>query len=563
MSRVPRLLVIDPAGERREATLTAFPFHIGRQSGNELVLGDSRISRLQAQITASDGALLLEDLGSRNGTFVNGKPIREPQPLRARDAIDFGIPDSYKLVYLGSELTLGELIDMVGRPAGALPATRDLHHLSVLLEVARTMSSRLSLEEVLATVVDAAVRLTHTGRGVLLLGDLEAGFKPAVARSTDGRTIPSEDLHISLGVLRQAASSHRELIVNTPSASPEIAQQASIVSLALETVVAVPLEQRSTIAAADATLAGEEPKLVGMLYLDSRSPSIAFSETDRDILRALAREAATVIENAQLFATAQAKARLDQELDIASEIQRQLVPKTLPQTPTLATAAFTVACRQVGGDCFDVVELGHGCYGFLLGDVSGKGVAASLLAALLQGIFSTIAGLDLGLEEIARRVNQYLYARSSADRYATLFYGVLHPDGRLEYINAGQPAPLVLRKPGELLELPSTNFPVGMFPDAQFTVSSMSLLPGDLVVISSDGITDAASSTGEMFGEERLRSLVRGAAGDSATELADRAHNAARSFSTGTAQADDMTMIVIEYKGPPPEGSVGAVERAC
>src|SRR5487761_824865 len=182
MPRPPRVLIIDPAGTRREISVTVFPFCVGRQTGNELGVRDSRIRRQQAQIIAVNGDYFLEDLGSRHGTFVNGERISDTRPLRAKDSIDFGLPDSFKLVFLGDEATLEELIEQVEKPAPATPGTQGLYHLGVLLEVARTMGSGLSLEDVLAAVVDAAIRVTRTERGVLLLANDQNELKPTIAR---------------------------------------------------------------------------------------------------------------------------------------------------------------------------------------------------------------------------------------------------------------------------------------------------------------------------------------------------------------------------------------------
>ncbi|MFZ0416113.1 MAG: FHA domain-containing protein, partial [Candidatus Acidiferrales bacterium] len=139
MPRPPRLLVLDPAGTRREVVITLFPFRIGRQTGNELTLRDSRISRQQAQITCVEGTYFLEDQASRHGTFVNGVRIVGQHALKPKDSVDFGMPDSFKLVYLGDEATLEELIEQVEKPAPATPGTQGLYHLGVLLEVARTL----------------------------------------------------------------------------------------------------------------------------------------------------------------------------------------------------------------------------------------------------------------------------------------------------------------------------------------------------------------------------------------------------------------------------------------
>ncbi|MFZ0855226.1 MAG: SpoIIE family protein phosphatase [Candidatus Acidiferrales bacterium] len=550
MPRPPRLLILDPAGVRREATVTSFPFRIGRQTGNELVLRDSRISRQQAQLTMANGACILEDLGSRHGTFVNGERVNGQCSLSAKDSIDFGMPDSFKLIYLGDEATLEELIEQVEKPAPATPGAQGLYHLGVLLEVARTLGSGLSLEDVLSAVVDAAIRITRTERGVLLLTDEAGELKPAVARDSKGELIPIEQLRISSGVLKRVATSRRELIVSdTGDEAAAVGQQASVASLSLLTIVAIPIEKLPVIASVDLTITSEEADLLGVLYLDSRSPSAAFTEIDREVVRTLAREAANVIENARLFASSRAKARLDHEIEIASQIQRELLPKTFPQIPHVAVTASTLACHSVGGDCFDVVELSGGRYGFFVGDVAGKGIAASLLATLLQGVFYTTAALDIPLAEVTARVNQFLCERSSEDRYATLFYGVLDPAGNLEYINSGHVPPLVRRPSGDLIELPSSNFPVGMFKEAEFTTERVSLSAGDYVVIYSDGVSEARNMSDEMFEQERLSSLMRDFSGSSVEELAEAIRTGVRNFTGGAPQADDITMVVIQYKG--------------
>ena len=155
--------------------------------------------------------------------------------------------------------------------------------------------------------------------------------------------------------------------------------------LALRTVVAIPIDKLPVIEAVDVTIAARQGELLGVLYLDSRAPTSAFSALDREVLRTLAREAATVVENARLFASSREKARLDHEIQIASEIQQRLLPKSLPDLPDVAIAGSTLACYSVGGDCFDVIELGAGRRGFFVGDVSGKGISAALAGDVASG----------------------------------------------------------------------------------------------------------------------------------------------------------------------------------
>ena len=547
MPRAPRIVVVEPNGVRREVPVTSSPFRIGRQAGSELMLRDSRISRQQAQLLSENGGWVLEDMGSRHGTFVNGEKVLRHE-LQAKDHIDFGMADSYKLIYLGEGATIEELVERVEAPAPEQAGSRELYHLGVLLEVARTLGTGLSLEDVLTAVVDAAIQLTRTERGVLLLANPQGELQMMVARDAQRGTLRPDQLQVSQSVVKRVATTRRELIVSD-TGEDAMGQNESVARLEIHTVVAIPVDKLPVIKTLDATISSHQGELLGVLYLDSHVPSTAFSDLDREVLRTLAREAATVIENARLFADARAKARLDHEIEIASQIQRQLLPKTLPNLPDVAVTGSTLSCHSVGGDCFDVIELAGGRHGFFVGDVSGKGISAALLATLLQGVFFTTAAMDIALAGIFSRVNQYLCERSGEDRYATVFYGILDKSGRFEYVNAGHVPPLLRRKTGALEGLGSANFPVGMFAEAEYQSARVQLDPGDYLVIYTDGVTEASNTRNELYEESRLRSILEGFQGQSVEDLTTAIQAGMKEFTEGAAQSDDVTLLAIQYKG--------------
>lgn len=547
MPRAPRIVVVEPNGVRREVPVTSSPFRIGRQAGSELMLRDSRISRQQAQLLSENGGWVLEDMGSRHGTFVNGEKVLRHE-LQAKDHIDFGMADSYKLIYLGEGATIEELVERVEAPAPEQAGSRGLYHLGVLLEVARTLGTGLSLEDVLTAVVDAAIQLTRTERGVLLLANPQGELQMMVARDAQHGTLRPDQLQVSQSVVKRVATTRRELIVSD-TGEDAMGQNESVARLEIHTVVAIPVDKLPVIKTLDATISSQQGELLGVLYLDSHVPSTAFSDLDREVLRTLAREAATVIENARLFADARAKARLDHEIEIASQIQRQLLPRALPNLPDVAVAGSTISCHSVGGDCFDVIELGGGRHGFFVGDVSGKGISAALLATLLQGVFFTTAAMDIALAGIFSRVNQYLCERSGEDRYATVFYGILDKSGRFEYVNAGHVPPLLRRKSGALEGLGSANFPVGMFAEAEYQSARVQLDPGDYLVIYTDGVTEASNTRNELYEESRLRSILEGFQGQSVDDLTTAIQAGMKEFTEGAAQSDDVTLLAIQYKG--------------
>src|ERR1700740_2452617 len=548
MPRAPRLVVIEPNGVRREVSISSTPFRIGRQAGNELTLRDSRISRQQAQILSVNGTFVLEDMGSRHGTFVNGEKTLKHE-LQPKDRIDFGMADSYKLLFLGEGATIEELVERVEAPAPQHAGSRELYHLGVLLEVARTLGEGLSLEDVLTAVVDAAIQVTRTERGVLLLANPSGELQMVVARDAQRGTLRPDQLQVSQSVVKRVVSTRRELIVSDMGDNPGVGQMESVARLELHTIVAIPIDKLPVIETLDATISTRQGELLGVLYMDSHVPSSAFTDMDRDVLRTLAREAATVIENARLFASSRAKQRLDHEIEIASGIQKTLLPKSLPNLPGLQVDTSTLSCLSVGGDCFDVIQLGGGRHGFFVGDVSGKGISAALLATLLQGVFFTTAAMDISLPGVFSRVNQYLCERSGEDRYATVFYGILDKMGRFEYVNAGHVPPIVRRKSGELEGLGSANFPVGMFAEAEYQSARVALEPGEYLVIYTDGVSEAANPRNELFEEVRLRKIMERFTGDTVEGLAEVIKEGMRAFTEGAPQSDDITILVVQYKG--------------
>jgi serine phosphatase RsbU (regulator of sigma subunit) len=561
MAGAAKLVLIEPSGARREVPLQPMPFTIGRQNGNELTLRDVRISRQHTRIHFKEGKYLVEDLGSKHGTFVNGEKIFGLKELHPKDTIDFGTADSFRLVFAGDDTSIDNLLQRVDAAPPPQSTSRELYHLGVMLEIVRVLHTSMSLEDVLTSVVDAAIQVTKTERGVLLLrknllaGTEVAGeneLEPTVARHANGGTLDPRELQISTSILRQVMRSRHELIVSDLGGEMDKltgGQQASVARLQLHTVVAIPLEKLPLVGSSDTTVYGRPTEMLGVLYLDSRAPGSAFSELDREVLRSLALEAATVIENARLFSAARAQERFEHEMAIAQQIQQQLLPRKFPASKEYSVTGSNIACESVGGDYYDVVELSGGRCGFVVADVSGKGIPAALLASMLQGVFSATAGMDISLNALGARINKYLCERTGDDRYVTLFYGVLDSGGRLEYINAGHVSPLVRTTLGQIYTLASDNFPLGMFDFAEYHAGRAQLQPGDYLVIYTDGFSEAHNLKHEMFGESGLRDILQNFAGQTAEELSQAIHEGVRKFTGGASQADDMTLVVVHYRG--------------
>jgi sigma-B regulation protein RsbU (phosphoserine phosphatase) len=321
------------------------------------------------------------------------------------------------------------------------------------------------------------------------------------------------------------------------------------VALGIRNVQCVPLKLVRYVDRADA--AAPEQKRIGVLYLDSREKGSFLSNSTRGALETLATEAAVAIENARLYRETMEKAKMEQEMRIAADIQQALLPKGGRVGAFFRLAAASIPCRSIGGDFYDYVDLPAGGFGFALGDVAGKGPPAALLSAMMQGIFAAqAAASDTPCQTIAR-VNLALYKRGIESRFVTVMYGVLEPDGRLTYCNAGHNPPLVIGKaPGggnRVRRLEAGGPIVGLFEGATFEEETVTLAPGEWLVVFSDGVSEALSVDGEEYGEERIVSVAEQHVDLAPSEFLQAIFSDVRAFTKGAAQSDDITALVLRY----------------
>jgi PAS domain S-box-containing protein len=242
------------------------------------------------------------------------------------------------------------------------------------------------------------------------------------------------------------------------------------------------------------------------------------------------------------------KARMEQEMRIAAEIQQALLPHEVRVGRSFRVAAQSLPCRSIGGDFYDYLDQSDGSFGFALGDVAGKGPAAALLSAMMQGIFAAhAAGSDPPARTIGR-VNLALYRRGIESRFITLMYGALHPDGRLIYCNAGHNPPFVLGR-DTLRRLECGGPVLGPFEGATFEEETVNLSPGDCVLVFSDGISEAATASGDEYGDDRILSCVQHNLSLEPQQLLQALFADVREFTQGTPQNDDITAMVLRYTG--------------
>ena len=546
------LMVVDPNGHRTRVRIDPVPFRIGRQPDSDLIIRDSRASRTHARILMEHGEYVIEDCGSRHGTYVNGKRITR-QVLHNSDRIDLGAQDSYQLVFALDGAELKRLVEQMGATdtAASTPSVGgNLAKLRAILDLARTVQSSFSVDDVLASVVDTALTITGAERGFLMLR-AASGLETRVARHKHGHHLRDSDLRVPREVLHRALQHRRELLSMNfdPLGGDETRPQNSIADLELRSVICVPLVRIRTGQGDSTSILSTGSETVGVLYMDSRLTSADLTGGNRELLQTLAIEASTVLENARLLVEERAKQQMEEELKLARTIQQSLLPGKLPSQGWLRAAASSVASHEVGGDYFDVTAVDPRCWCIVVADVSGKGVGSALLASLLQGALITATGVPEALTRRVARLSQFLLDRTGGEKYATLFYSLLHDDGILSYVNAAQCPPMVVRANGERTELEATGMPVGLMEGAEFTVESLQLTPGDHVVIYSDGVTEAQNQSGEFFGKKRLRDIVSARAQESCSAIHDAIQEGVAAFTEGAPQSDDITVVVLSFRG--------------
>jgi phosphoserine phosphatase RsbU/P len=545
------LEVISPDRSRRSVEITESPFLIGRGggNGNHLQLLDPRISRHSASIIREADGYCLEDRGQRHGIFVNGKKI-ERIALHHDDVITFGFDDFYTIIFRcsGDDVSLRDLLERIGTPPRDESSSGGLQKLNVLLQATSLLHSQLPLESVLGSMLDHAVAITDADRGLLLEADACGSLRVRLARGSGGVPMPQVSVAPSQTALRRALEQKTSVItedLNRAEAALQMAQ--SIVAQSLRAIIAIPLYVNTRHAvSSESVLKLEHEQLLGVIYLDSRRPT-AFSKLDREILDALAVEAASILDNARLVERERERQRLEQELNIARDIQQALIPHGLRDFPYFAVTGVHTPCHAVGGDYFDIFPVGEDRTAILVADVAGKGLGAALLATMLQGALS---GITIGTDPVRliQHINRFLCEHAQVERHATMFLGILHANGELLHICAGHPSPLVLRQ-GQATELVAKpDFPIGLMSEAQFGATTTKLEDGDTLVLFSDGVTEAANLELELFGVARLRDSLAGQEDASLEQLQKAVLQSVENFTRGASQSDDITLLLVRYR---------------
>ncbi|PYT14530.1 MAG: hypothetical protein DMG59_17065 [Acidobacteria bacterium] len=542
---IPRELVIrNIDGKTSTVALDRDRITLGRSSANELCYpDDAGLSRQHLALTRVNGTWQVEDLRSKNGTLVNGKRIDQPVPFGPGDRISAGHltlefadaapPANNTVVFVehgesfsNSSTTLVANLDAVlGPQSDDLNKTYVMQgspQMRALIRAGRELAGHRPLDELFPLIMDLSVEAVLAGRGVLMT--LEGDELRLRAARGGG-------FKISTTVRDRVIKEKQSLLVRDAQLDQALRGQVSIVEHKVRSMIAVPLQTND--------------RVIGLIYVDTPHLIREFSREDLNLLTVMANVAAIRIEHARLNEIEEAERAMAKEMEQAAQIQRAMLPSSPPMVAGLDIAGKTTACRTVGGDYYDFLEFPDGRVGMLVGDVAGKGMPASLLMSSLQ---ARVHVLFEEADDLARklgRLNKAVCAKCPDNRFITFFMSVVDPaTGELVYANAGHNPPLMVRATGGFDRLSGGGVILGVLPQATYQESRACMEPGDVLVLFSDGVTEAADPLDEDFGEERLAALVASMRGRPAGEIVEAIDGAVARFTQGAPAADDITVVV-------------------
>jgi sigma-B regulation protein RsbU (phosphoserine phosphatase) len=515
--------------------LTSDTVRIGRSRDNEILVPDGHISKQHAEVRVDADRYVVADTGSRAGLLVNGAKV-ESHALDDGDVIELGASSPVRITFRANVAPEATSFSSVVADLGQGSMAR----LARFFEFSQKLGGGFALEEVLQDVVDLAIDVTKAERGMLILRREDDSLETKVARLAGGRSLPLDGLRVSETLVRKAFAAGRPSLVMDVNQDADLALQASIVSLELRSAVTLPLLRHEGSNANDTGTM----TVFGLVYLDSRSQRGGFDGFDLGILERLARDASAVIENARLVREEAEQRRIAQEVAMAREVQATLMPEQWRSTEAFEIAGTCVPCHELGGDYVDQFDLGGGRVALVVADVAGKGIAASLLAATLQGALAAEMAQRSELGEVVSRVNRVHCRLAPVGRFITLAVVLLEPDGTLALVNAGHCPALHVSRDG-VRALTTAGIALGLDADFEYRAVSVPLQPGDTLVLFTDGVVECEGADRALFGDERLARAVAASRGAPPAQVLAQLVREVDRFRGNTPVSDDLSVLVV------------------
>ena len=538
---VPRFKWKAPDGKYQEYLIASPEIVIGRAGGVDLVLTSQHVSRRHAKLVAGPSGYDLHDLESTYGTFVNGQRVSQ-HPLVHGDKIVFGKGDEFHYLVDSSEprqeidttrIVQKSFVDL----GKVLPSeASDLEKILCILNFQTEWNQVFTPDNALYQILENALRISGAERAFIMTRKLD-GYGYSAGMDGDKRRLSESQFTASKSIVRDVVAKRREVFM-VEGIQGDFAAQASIVGMNLRAIACLPLLGIPT--------EGDSTAILGILYLDSTKAMHSLSGLDQKILGKLAVEAGNVLERVEMMKSIESRKTLERDLALAEETQRSLLPREIPKLDHLKLSAFCRPTRYVGGDFYDFQVMPSGDVISVLADISGKGVAASVLSSMILGCLQLL--LQDGSPPVValNRLNKFIHSKASG-RFATMFLCSISPDGKGHYISAGHnPAYVYRAATGAIDEWPSTNLVLGAFDFVTFEASTVELDIGDMVFVYSDGLTEAENVNGDMFGEERVKEIIQREGSRGVSKVHEAVIASIGEFTRGRDQTDDITIVIAE-----------------
>lgn len=550
---MPDLLVTHPNGATESFPLSRLRTTIGRSARSDICIPDAFASRLHAEVRQEGDAFWLHDLGSANGTRYNGVVVAAAQPIFNGGEIQIGetrirfaddnasrrsisstliadttdqLDPSKTIALTGVRNPTAEILD------ASLSSRSDL--MGLISKVGVALLSSSGLDETLDQVASLVFEAVPAERVVIMLRDARtAGEMDIKVARMRGKDEPINEVRLSRAIMNEVMENGKSVLTSDAQQDPRFASQ-TIVLQGIRSVLAVPLSV-------------DERHVFGLIYADSPTNEVTFASEHLDILTTLASVASIRVENASLLEERMNRERMERELELATEIQQRFQPSGPPIVEGYEFQGISFSCYEIGGDYYDFIERGDGKILVALGDVSGKGTAAALLMSSLHAAIHGQIAAKRSLDETVVSVNEYLAENTPANRFVTLFIAELDPaNGELRFINAGHNPPLLARADGSIEQLESGGLPLGIMAFSEYEAGIVSLGRGDVLVIYSDGVSEANNLAEDEFGMDRLSQVIRANIARSASAIRDKVESALSEFTGTAAPNDDITLVIVK-----------------
>jgi serine phosphatase RsbU (regulator of sigma subunit)/pSer/pThr/pTyr-binding forkhead associated (FHA) protein len=529
---------------------------IGRSTECEVPLDIPAVSRRHAAILQDRGRYFVEDLHSRNGTFLNDQRVADRRPLRDGDQLvicdqefvfrdgertgghEVGTLDASGIAELVDDSTqtnrasVVATFDVAGGSASWRLSAKPEVKLAALLEISNNLAKTLSVEDILPKLLDSLFKIfVQADRGFVVMRPKADGpLVPVAVKSR--RQDDEERMRLSRTIVEEAMKSRKAILSADATSDERFAMAQSIADYSIRSMICAPMVT-------------SDGQAIGVIQIDTLNQRARFTDEDLEVLAGVASQAAVAIDNAKMHEQVLAQRAMQRDLELARRMQRTLLPSKPPQVPGYFFFDYYQAARQVGGDYYDYINLPGGRFAVIVGDVAGKGVPAALLMARLSADVRFALASEEDPAKAIQQINESFVNRDWHDRFVTMVVALVNPKtNELMTVNAGHMAPLLRLRGGEVKEIgdDAAGLPLGVAPGYEYCSHTHVLEPGDVVTIFTDGFSEAMNGERELYGLERLKTQIR-APLLNVVDFGQQILEDVSRFVDGFSQSDDMCLV--------------------